>query len=90
MFGLCKYKDLFGKPKQGVHSTRIFDLAVMDIISTIVGGFIIGYIIRRFVYPWWSIPATIMGLFVAGIILHRAFCVRTTVDKLLFPNVSDS
>ena len=27
-------------------------------------------------------------LFVLGIILHRVFCVRTTIDKLLFPTSS--
>jgi hypothetical protein len=29
---------------------------------------------------------TIIGVFISGIIIHRLFCVRTTVDKLLFPN----
>lgn len=27
---------------------------------------------------------TPLGLFVLGIISHRIFCVRTTIDKLLF------
>ena len=27
MLNLCKYKDILGKPKQGVHSFRIFDIA---------------------------------------------------------------
>ena len=29
---------------------------------------------------------TCVTLFILGIILHRLFCVRTTIDKLLFPN----
>jgi hypothetical protein len=28
-------------------------------------------------------------LFILGIILHRMFCVRTTVDRLVFPNVKE-
>jgi hypothetical protein len=28
----------------------------------------------------------VLVLFILGIIFHRLFCVRTTVDKLLFPN----
>ena len=85
MFGLCKYRDIFGMPNTGVHTYRIFDLAIVDILFTILGGWLIGYAIHRFV-PWWNIPATIGGLFILGIVLHRMFCVRTTVDKILFPN----
>ena len=28
---------------------------------------------------------TIIGVFITGIFIHRVFCVRTAVDKLLFP-----
>ena len=89
MLGLCKYKDIFGKPGQGIHRHRLFDIAISDVLTTIVVGGIIGYAIRWFV-PWWNIPATIGAAFLLGIVLHRAFCVRTTVDKWLFPNVVDS
>jgi len=30
---------------------------------------------------------TAICLFILGIILHRLFCVRTTVDKILFPKI---
>ena len=89
MFGLCKYKDILGTPRVGIHSYRIFDLAIMDILFTIIGGIGIGYFMKR-VVPWWNIYTTIGGLFLLGIILHRVFCVRTTVDKLLFPNAVNS
>lgn len=46
---------------------------------TIMAGFVIHYYIPR-----WHILYILLGLFVAGIILHRAFSVRTTVDKWLF------
>ena len=89
IMGLCKYKDIFGKPGQGIHRHRVLDISIMDVFTTILVGGIIGYAIRWFV-PWWNIPATIGGAFLLGIVLHRAFCVRTTVDKWLFPNVVDS
>ena len=83
-FGLCKYRDLFGNPNTGVHSYRIFDLAITDIAMTIVGALLVSYAFR------WNPWSTMAGVFLLGIVLHRAFCVRTTVDKWLFPSVSDT
>ena len=78
MAGLCKYKDILGKPNQGVHSYRIFNIAIVDVLLTILGSYLISYFTNyKFIY-------TLIGMFILGIILHRLFCVRTTVDKLLF------
>jgi hypothetical protein len=78
---LCKYKNLFGKLGEGIHSYRIFNFAIMDTLQTILLGFFLAWLTR---YP---IYYTIPGSFLLGIIAHRLFCVRTTVDKLLFPEV---
>lgn len=78
--GLCKYKDSLGKPNQGIHSYRLFGVAIVDVIMTIVAAFIISYIFHT------SFLVTTILLFILGIVLHRMFCVRTTIDKLLFPN----
>lgn len=80
MKGLCKYKDIFGKPGTGVHSYRFMGVAIVDVILTLIGAIIISYYTK---YSFF-IVATI--LFILGIILHRIFCVRTEVDKFLFPN----
>jgi hypothetical protein len=77
---LCKYKDALGKPKQGLHKYRIFNIAIVDVLLTIAGAYII-YIFN----PKISFFIILFCLFVLGIVLHRIFCVRTTVDKLLFP-----
>lgn len=79
-FGLCKYKNLFGEPNTGLRKYRIFDIALYDTLVVIVIGYFISYFSG---YPLW---ATLVVLFVSGIILHRLFCVRTGVDKILFPN----
>lgn len=79
--GLCAYKDVFGKPKQGVHSFRIFDIAVIDVVFTIIGGVLIA---RWLDIAIWK---PVFALFIIGIVSHRLFCVRTTIDKILFPNV---
>lgn len=81
-FGLCKYKDILGKPETGAHSYRIFNIAVIDVLLTILGSWLIA--------KWmnWTFWKTLFGLFLLGIIMHRLFCVRTTIDKLLFPHAS--
>ena len=80
---LCKYKNALGIPRKGIHSYRFFGLAIADVIMTIIGAFLIAYFTEQnFIY-------TLIILFVSGIILHRLFCVRTTIDKLLFPNVKE-
>jgi hypothetical protein len=78
---LCHYKDIFGRPREGPHAYRIFDIAVVDVAATIVLAFIIA---RVFGFVFWK---SLVTLFLVGILSHRAFCVRTTVDKLIFTNV---
>jgi hypothetical protein len=80
---LCKYKNSLGVPKNGFHSYRFLGLAIFDVIMTILVAMWISYFFRiSFVY-------TLLSLFILGIILHRLFCVRSTLDKLLFPNVKE-
>jgi hypothetical protein len=81
MMDLCKYKNALGIPNKGIHSYRLFDVAIIDVIMTIIAALFISY------YYKYSFIYTILFLFILGILLHRIFCVRTTVDKLLFPNV---
>ena len=77
---LCKYKDAFGKPGEGIHRFRIYDFSVVDILVTVLFAYSISY------FSGVSMTYVIPFTFVLGIIVHRLFCVRTTVDKLLFPN----
>jgi len=81
--GLCRYKDIFGRPREGAHAYRIFDIAVVDVAATVIVAFVIASV---FSVAFWK---SLVGLFIAGIISHRVFCVRTTVDKWVFPNVKE-
>lgn len=78
MNAACQYKDLFGRPREGAHAYRVFDVAVVDVVATIVVAFIIA---RVFGFVFWK---SLVALFLLGIISHRIFCVETTVDKLIF------
>jgi uncharacterized membrane protein len=75
---LCRYKEIFGRPKEGAHAYRIFDIAVVDVAATVVVAYIIA---RVFGFVFWK---SLVVLFFIGIISHRAFCVQTTVDKWVF------
>jgi hypothetical protein len=79
---LCKYKDILGKVGEGAHSYRLFNIAIVDVVLTIVAAFVI-----HFFLPKYSFIVILFVLFLLGIVLHRIFCVRTTVDKLLFSSV---
>ena len=37
----CKYKESLGKLGEGVHSYRIFNIAIVDVFFTILLGYII-------------------------------------------------
>ena len=76
---LCHYKDLFGEIGKGVHSYRIFNIAIVDVILTIL----LAFIIKLFI-PKYNYLLILLLLFCFGIVLHRVFCVKTTIDKLLF------
>ena len=74
----CPYKDRLGVPGEGVHK-HFFGLAMFDVIATVVVAELLVYFFHL------SRPWTILALFLTGIVLHRIFCVRTTIDKYLFP-----
>lgn len=75
---LCQYKNALGKPSEGLHSFKIFNLALVDIVLTLIAAYILHRIFDINIYK------TIIFLFLFGIICHRIFCVKTTVDLLLF------
>lgn len=79
----CKYKHALGVPGKGVHK-HYMGIAYMDVIGTIV----IAWLIYMFVpgLKKTSLVTITIFLFVFGIILHRLFCVPTTLDKYLFNN----
>ena len=78
-YSLCQYRHIFGKERDGVHSYRdpFFDLAIVDVVMTIVGAIVISYT--------WKVNVIVsfVFLFVLGIILHYIFCVETTISKII-------
>jgi hypothetical protein len=74
----CTYKDSLGIPGKGVHQ-HYLGLAMFDILATVILAECIVYFFQT-TRIW-----TLLACFLTGIVLHRLFCVRTTIDKYLFP-----
>lgn len=75
----CEYSNIFGKPNEGVHSIKLFNISIIDVIVTIIFAYLINTLTLSN-----NFLLIFIVLIVCGIILHRLFCVRTTIDKLLF------
>jgi hypothetical protein len=73
-----EYSNALGIPGQGFH-THYGGFALLDVLATIVVAELLSYSFG------WNIYLVLVTLFLAGIVLHRYFCVRTEVDKMLFP-----
>jgi hypothetical protein len=74
-----QYKDIIGKPGEGLRSYRLFDIAILDTVVTILAGVAISY---YWGFKLWKVLAILL---LSEIFFHRLFCVRSGIDKLLFP-----
>ena len=82
--GFCKYSGILGEPGKGFHK-HVFGIAIGDVIGTILLAVVIYYIVKK-IFPnvtrkiFWII---LLILFILGIILHKLFCVNTTINRLI-------
>ena len=97
---LSDFSNELGIVGKGFHSTRFLGLAINDVIGTIGLGIILGLIFGLPLYLkfnlsdlsisekvlYWSVLIifSIIVMFILGIIFHRLFNVKTTIDKLIF------
>lgn len=74
----CEYKDIFGKPNEGAHSYKINNIAVVDVLMTIIVGWLFAH------YYNYNKLKTILFLLLVSIPVHMLFCVKTTITKLFY------
>lgn len=79
---LCPYSNMFGEPKKGVHRHRIFGMATVDLALTLV--FIVWFVWYTKI-DWWKVT---VGVFVAMVVFHWLFCVKTTINKALLGDLA--
>jgi len=78
---LCQYKDVLGKPNEGIHRYRVFNIAIVDVLLTIMLSFFISWLFST------EIACTLLVIFLLGILLHRIFCVNTTINTAIFGTI---
>ena len=77
---LCKYKNMFGEPnKTWRKEHRIFDISYIDVLVVLIFCIFFSWFSK---YPFIFV---VVIVFFLGIIAHRLFCVRTRIDRWLFP-----
>jgi hypothetical protein len=74
----AQYKDILGVPREGIHSIRVYDFAIVDFIMTFVGACIIAYFFKMNVF------LVFLYLFILGEYLHILFCVDTKFLSIFF------
>ena len=74
----AQYKDILGVPREGIHSIRVYDFAIVDFVMTFVGACIIAYFFKINVF------LVFLYLFILGEYLHLLFCVDTKFLSIFF------
>ena len=75
-----KFKDIFGKPNEGIHKYKIGGIAAVDLGLTLGAAYFISST------NW--IPAFII-LLILSIFVHLLFGVDTTLIKMIFNTYSN-
>ncbi len=73
----CSYNHILGVEGKGAHF-HLFGIAVVDLALTILAGYLLARWLRLSFIPVFAI------LFATSILLHKAFCVNTTVNKAIY------
>jgi hypothetical protein len=78
--GNCQFANILGAPGTGIHSIRVFNVAIVDVLLT----FVLAYFTKNFFpFNYWTV---LLIWFIVGIIVHRLFCVKTTVGNIISGN----
>ena len=73
----CTYKNIFGKPNEGIHATRLFGVAIWDVIFTVIVAIIISNKFKK------DFIVVLLVLFITSIVIHSIFCVDTAINRAI-------
>lgn len=77
----CPYRHVFGEERKGFHSFRIFDIAVGDLLLTILLAFSVSKAYNT------NFFTTLFITLVIAVFIHRLFCVNTKINTIIFGKV---
>jgi hypothetical protein len=69
---------MFGKVNEGVHSIRLFNIAIVDVIGTII----MAYLIKKMCDLKTPVLNIVIMLIILSIPIHMYFCVDTTLTRM--------
>lgn len=69
---------LCGVPRTGIHSIRLFDFAVVDVMLSLLLAALLTY------FKGWSLWLTVPSVLVVGIIAHRLLKIDTKLNTMIF------
>lgn len=75
---LCKFANIFGEPGTGVHKTRVLGVAAVDLGLTVVLAVIFAWLLKM------NVIFVFIVLMLLSLIVHRIFCVKTTLTVKVF------
>ena len=67
-----------------LRSYKVLQIALFDVSATILGAYLLWFALVRFTKIKIPFLFVMIGMFLLGIVAHRIFGIRTTVDKFLF------
>lgn len=76
----CNYSDVFGKVGEGPHRYRLFNIAIVDLLLTMLLSIFISF------YFDYNLLIVFGFLMILSLIFHRLFCVKTTLTLKVFGN----
>ena len=82
----CPWKDIFGRPREGAHSWRVLDVAMVDTALT----FVLAWILQKIFFKNFSFLTILIWTFVVGELMHWYFCVDTKIIQMLKSALSSS
>lgn len=65
----CLYKNVFGKHREGFHKLRIGNFALLDVVFTLIFGFLLAQFLDL------NLSLTLGIIFIIAYILHKIFCI---------------
>lgn len=74
----CQYRNALGKPNQGVHSVRVFGIALFDTALAVFAAWLLYRFSKQFTFI-----QSLFLVFVLGVIAHSLFCVDTTINRFI-------
>ena len=87
---LSRYKDACGKPREGLHSARLFGFAAADVLLTLAVGIALSALLACLCKScsfFLLLLVVVPTLFLLAVLVHRLFGVNTALNTMIFGKV---